>query len=291
MNLSRRTVIIALSQCPGIGAKSITRILTRCDLIGRAPAQFAELSREALIEEHRLSAAQAEAWSEKKEALLETAHSIDERLNLLGVNIITSSDAHYPALVEEMDSDPPSILYTYGNERNLDGHTFAVMSSRKSSEQALLSIEGLTEEGVLAGEILVTGHDTPEYQRSAIVPLRWGAPRVLVLDRGLFAALGEDLKEEPFRAARLWRYQFDAKTDLVVSAIAPDKPYRKESNKERDKLIASLSRRIDFVQINAGGNMEKLAKRALKAGRKVRICDEGAPVQQLQALGAEIRLG
>lgn len=291
MSLSRRNLIIALSQCPGIGAKTVTRILTRCDLIGRTPSQFTKLSVEGLVEEHRLSSAQARAWTDKKKELLESARFIDERLNQLGVNIITSSDAHYPVQIEQMDPDPPSILYTYGNERNLDGNTFAVMSSRKSSEQGLLSIEGLTEEGVLAGEILVTGHDTPEYQRSAIVPLRWGAPRILVLDRGLFAALGEDLKEEPFRTARLWRYQFDAKTDLVISALAPDKPYRAESNKERDKLIACLARRIDFVQISAGGNMEKLAKVALKAGRKVRVCDENAPAEQLAGLGAEIRLG
>ena len=140
------------------------------------------------------------------------------------------------------------------------------------------------------GEVVVSGHDTPEYQRSALVPLRWGAPRILCLDRGLFPALGENLTEEPFRAARLWRYQFDPKTDLVVTPFRPESNYPKKSanNKTRDRLIASLSMRLDFVEVAPGGNMEALARMAIKAGRSVRVSDRSVGYRGLIELGATL---
>jgi len=201
---------------------------------------------------------------------------------------MTATDAHYPVRIEALDSDPPGVLYLYGNARLLESQTFCVLSSRNSPPAALDQIEKLTEQGIMNAETLVTGHDTHEYQRSAVVPLRWGVPRIIVLDRGMFHALGEDLQEEPFRAARLWRYRFDPQTDLAVSCINPERDYHRESNKIRDRLIASLSLRLDFVWVGEGGNMERLAKQALKAGRPVRVSDLSDCYREMRALGAKV---
>jgi len=204
------------------------------------------------------------------------------------VSMLTSVDAHYPRLIEEFDADPPGVLFLYGNKKLLEAKTFSVLSSRNTLPASLELIEKLTEEGVLNGEILVTGHDTPEYQRSAIVPLRWGAPRILCLDRGLFKVLGDDLKDEAFRAARLWRYQFDPGTDLAISPFRPDADFIGINNKIRDRLVGSLSRRLDFVQIAEGGNMLRLARQALKAGRPVRVSDRSLSYRTLRNEGASI---
>jgi len=134
----------------------------------------------------------------------------------------------------------------------------------------------------------VTGHDTPEYQRSAIVPLRWGSPRILCLDRGLFKVLGEDLKDEAFRAARLWRYQFDPQTDLVISPFRPEADFVGVNNQLRDRLVACLSTELNFVRVEEGGNMEKLALMALRASRRVSVSDRTINYRRLRELGAEI---
>jgi predicted Rossmann fold nucleotide-binding protein DprA/Smf involved in DNA uptake len=110
------------------------------------------------------------------------------------------------------------------------------------------------------------------------------------LDRGLFRALGEDLNQEPFRAARLWRYQFDPLTDLAISPCRPELGFAGLNNQVRDRLIASLSDRLDFVEVNPGGNMEKLARQALAAGRKVRVSDRSVAYRELERTGAE-RIG
>ncbi len=245
----------------------------RNELLSRSPEQFFALSTEALREEYRLSVAAATSLELRRKERLAEALTLEQRLSGLGVTWVTSSDAHYPQLVEAMDPNPPGVLFLYGNTRLLESKTFCVMSSRNPMPADLDLIEGLCQEGILNGEVLVSGHNNPAYQRSAVVPLRWGSPRILCLDKGLFQVMGADLKQEAFSSARLWRYEFDPQTDLVVSPFRPNDSFIGTNNKVRDGLIGGLSRRLDFVAIQDGGNMQRIAKLAMRAGRNVRVSD------------------
>lgn len=273
MSLPRRSFALLLALTPGFGGRSVTRVLARNELLGRAPEDFLHLSPEAWREEYRLTKRAVESLSGDTRSLIARVGEMERRLGGLGVSLVTAADAHYPAMVEEMDPDPPGVLFLYGNARLLEARTFSVLASRGTLPADLELIERLTEEAVLEGEVLVTGHDRLEYQRSAVVPLRWGSPRILCLDRGLFKVLGDDLRDEAFRAARLWRYEFDPSTDLVVSPFRPEADFIGINNKVRDRLVACLSRRLDFVNVAPGGGMESIMRMALKARRKVRISD------------------
>lgn len=285
-SLGPRTFALFLATTPGIGGKTITRILARNGLLSRTPGQFLSLSSEALREEYRLPIKVAERLKAQTNKAIEEAVNLESRLDGLGVSLVTVADAHYPSLVEGMDPDPPGALFLYGNQRLLEARTFTVLSSRGATPAELDQMERWTEFGVLQGEVVVSGHDRPEYQRTALVPLRWGAPRILCLDRGLFPVLGEDLKNEAFRAARLWRYEFDPKTDLVVSPFKPDAGFHGINNQVRDRLVACLARRLDFIHMTDGGNMERIAKLAIKAGRPVRVSGQSSCALELVSAGA-----
>ena len=287
MSLSPRSFRLLLAMTPGMGGRSVTRVIARNSLLGRTAEEFLALSEESFREEYRLSAKSAHFLASAPPAQAQEIKDLEHRLNALGVHLVSGADAHYPTLVEEMDPDPPGLLFLYGNTKLLESRTFSVLASRNSRPADLDTIEKLTEEGVLNSEVLVAGHDRPEYQRSAVVPLRWGSPRILCLDRGLFKVLGEDLKDEAFRAARLWRYQFDPSTDLVVSPFRPDADFIGINNKVRDRLVACLSRRLDFVHIGPGGNMASLARLSIKAGRPTRVSDRIVGYREFVALGAQ----
>lgn len=284
--MTRRTLLLALALTPGIGAKTVSRTLNRNELLAKGVPEFIELGEAALRDAYGWNAKQAARWVGSREALLEQAQFYEDRLDRCGVDVVCSLDARFPSRVEALDPDPPGVLFLYGNAKLTQAPTFAVMSSRKAPPSALDAVEAAAEEGVLAGQVLVCGHDTPEYQRAAVVPLRWGAPRVIVLDCGLFAALGEHLDEEPFRAARLWRYRFDPKTDLVVSPVRPESKHHANANRLRDRLVAGLADRIDLPWVNEGGNMERLGSLALRSSRKVRV-GEGTAARKLLLEGAE----
>jgi hypothetical protein len=138
-------------------------------------------------------------------------------------------------------------LWLYGNVRLMDGRLACVERAcgpPTHSEDELDLVAREAEDLVLNGKILVCGIHNPAHQRAAVVPLRWGSPRVLILSGGFYFHLGEYLKEEPFRAARLWRYQFDKHTDLVVSRRPPcRKPTFARHNPTIDRLIVMFALR------------------------------------------------
>ena len=117
----------------------------------------------------------------------------------------------------------PKRVRAYGDLRLLwklgTKSTFHVPESlwHHAGRQTWEKIERDTEKGVLDAKVLVCSMSTTEHQSAAVVPLRWGSPRVLVLPCGIKKVLGKDLKDECFRAARLWRYSFDPTMDLVLS--------------------------------------------------------------------------
>lgn len=134
-----------------------------------------------------------------------------------------------PRRTAPFDAEPgfyePAALWLYGNTRLLQSKLVCIPDTfgrNRHTDQRLNAIEGDCESAVLDGQTLVTGIHCLAHQRAAVVPLRWGAPRILVLHGGFFYHLGVNLNQEPFRTARLWRYEFDPNTDLVISRKAPN---------------------------------------------------------------------
>jgi predicted Rossmann fold nucleotide-binding protein DprA/Smf involved in DNA uptake len=286
--VTRRELALSLALTPGVGGVSVHQILSSLARQGVAPEEVFKLSPEGLQEGFGLKSGTAKSISGRSEECLSRVAAMQERLQALGVTLISAADGFYDERLKNMLHEPPNMLFLYGNQKLLRAKTFCVLSSRNTSPAGLDQIETLAEEGVLKGEVVISSDNRPEYQRAALVPLRWGAPRILCLDRGLFEVLGPDLKQEPFRAARLWRYEFDANTDLAISPFHPEAKFAGVNNQVRDWLVAELSQRLDLVEIAPGGNMEKIAKAAISAGRSVRVSDRCVIYRRLQDAGAGV---
>ena len=259
---------LALCLTPGLGSTTIAKIITRNAISGLSAQDFFRLRREALVEEYGLSERSAEALA-AGDVLREHIADLKRRIGDKPVSIVTCGSPLYPRRVEEFGKNPPGFLVLYGNRRVLQARTFAAMASREAEAGVLEKIERIVEKGVLEGKTLVAGTNTPSYQRAAVVPLRWGSPRILPLDRGIFHVFGESLEDEAFPAARLWRHRFDPLTDLAVSPFRPDDDFAPGHNKTRDELVFALSDEIHIVHQKQGGNMERLSQLAEKLGRKV----------------------
>ena len=161
----------------------------------------------------------------------------------------TLFDCGPPKRTARFDQEPgfhePGNVWIYGNARLLDGALAYVPQSfgdHDGDAEELDEIERITERNVLDGKIMVCGIHNAAHQRVSLVPLRWGAPRIVVFSGGFFHHLGLDLKNEPFRAARLWRYQWDSTTDLAISRRDPDKlPTFSLINPTIDKMIERIA--------------------------------------------------
>lgn len=258
---------LALCLTPELGSASVSKILARNALLGTQPEEFFRLREERLIEEYGLREGAAKAICSHD--FWERVENFKKRVRGKNVILATQRSPIYPRRLEVFCQPPPGYVFLYGNYTALDGKTFCVLASRDASEEELAKVEKSVEVGVLEPMTLVSGANTAAYQRAAVVPLRWGAPRILVLDRGLFAALGDGLDQEPFSAARLWRYRFDPSVDLVVSPFRPDDKYAPINNRKRDECVVGLSDIVRWVYLRPGGNMEGLIERAKEVGKVV----------------------
>jgi hypothetical protein len=148
-------------------------------------------------------------------------------------------------LNEEPGFYVPACLWLYGNTRLLQAKTAYIpecFGPERQSPDELCEIERKAEQIVLTGTVLVCGIHNVAHQRAACVPLRWGAPRIVVFSGGFRYHLGEYLETEPFPVARLWRYEWDKNTDLAISIRSPPKlPSFAKHNGTIDKLIEKIS--------------------------------------------------
>ena len=141
-----------------------------------------------------------------------------------------------PCLVELGDGTRPYFdkpgyceqtqLWLYGNLELLTasrGYVQLACGPFAYEAERLSAIEREAEQIVLDGKVLVCGFHNFAHRRAAVVPLRWGVPRIVVMSGGFRFHLGDELNHEPFQSARLWRYRWDSTTDLAVSRRAPEK--------------------------------------------------------------------
>ncbi len=136
-------------------------------------------------------------------------------------------------------------LWLYGNARILRSELALVKAAigpNEHSTEELNAIEAEAEEIVLGGKVLVCGVHNAAQRRAAVVPLRWGAPRIVVFSGGFKYHLGEDLDNEPFRAARLWRC-WKRRVSLWVLTSGLRIPPRRSSRRRRRKSPTRKCRR------------------------------------------------
>jgi DNA processing protein len=260
---------LALCFAPKVGSETFRNVLAKKATLGLSSEDCFGLDRERLIDSLQMPSESAAAFADSGSPMYGAIAKYKENIGTKPVRLVTTASAIYPQRVVDYCKSPPAFLFLYGNVRVLSAKTFAVVCSRNPSPGDLDSVERAAVAGVLSSMALVGGTNTDAYQRASIVPLRWGAPRILVLDRGLFCALGDDLEEEPFRAARLWRYRFDPEADLVISRNRPFDEYAASNQSYRDELVVALADQIDAIRLRPNGNMDKLSKRAEELGRSV----------------------
>ncbi len=158
-----------------------------------------------------------------------------------------------PALRPIASSEPVQIgeLWFYGSiallSQELSYSQFCI-DCPVSTRENLEHVETMAESEVLDGKVLVCGVHTELHQRYSVVPLRWGASRIIVLPSGFRSWLGQRLDQELFPAARLWRYGFDPKCDLVVSLYPPDdRVVTRSQMDEADRLIVEIASQGELV--------------------------------------------
>ncbi|MEW5768591.1 MAG: hypothetical protein AB1797_13445 [bacterium] len=157
----------------------------------------------------------------------------------------------------------------------LNSPTVAILNSRKPrrvspSDRWISTTIALTEEAVRRGLTIVSSLGMLTYDLVTFMATRLGSPTIIVLDSLLPDLLPPD-KQAEFQEK--FAGLFDPEKTTFVSPFQPERkiPNRSGRTLERDRRVVSLACRVWVGEIRAGGNMEKLARTALKKGRRVQV--------------------
>jgi predicted Rossmann fold nucleotide-binding protein DprA/Smf involved in DNA uptake len=283
MEYETALALVTLAELPRVGERRLLRVQALARRRGLALARVVALAPGALAREYGLPAA-ALARLERNR-LWHTAHcrALVASLAACGARLCQPGDAHYPRRWAERADPPPPLAYVYGAPELLTCPAAALLASRLPNEQTVTATMRIARSAALEGFALVVGGMKSTHRIAAVTARAAGAPRLVVLDRGLFAAFGGPPEFDPFGFGP-GRMRFDPGATLVLSVFRPHDHGTPRSGRRRDELIAALGDVVVALSARPGGEVERICLRALDRGQCVLSWQGSSP--SLAAAGA-----
>ncbi len=258
---------VMLSQLPRVGEKAAARILRLNADRGIGLDDFFRLPAATLRDAYGLPAVAIARLTEQPEAHRREARDLVERMSAAGVAAWLSDDEAYAARWRERLELYPPVMFALGSSEALGGPTLAALNSRNLSERAVTATIRIGQAAAAQGLALVSGGMKATHRIAAVLG-RVAPARVVVLDRGLFAAFGRHLDRDPFGLGP-GRAQLDAARTLVLSPFRLCDHAVARNGPRRDELVAALADVVVAVNARPGGEIERICFAALDRGQCV----------------------
>src|SRR5215470_4582003 len=268
MDYDASVALITLAELPRVGERRLQRVQREARGRGMALARVLALGSVALARDYGLPAPALARL--QRDRFWHTAHcrALVARLAACGARICQPGDAHYPSRWS-MRADPvPPVAYLYGAFAALSRPTVALLTSRTVDEQTVVATMRVAQRAAQEGFALAVGGMKSTHRIAAATARAAGAPRLVVLDRGLFAAFGGPPEFDPFGFGP-GRTRFDPRTTLALSVFRPHDHATPRNGRRRDQLIAALGDIVVALSARPGGGVERICLRALDRGQCV----------------------
>lgn len=259
---------IMLSELSHVGRTGAARILAINRKRQHGLATFFRLPPVVLSEDYELPA-QAIAQLGAGRGELEThCRWLADRLRETDGRSFVLSDHDYPARARERLPSPPVVLYGFGSWEVLEAPTLAVLNSRSVTERTVTASLAVARTAVEQGFTLIGGGMKASHRITAVAARAAAAPRVVVLDRGIFATFGAATDRDPFGFGP-GRSALDRARTLVFSPFRLMDHAAAHNGKQRDELIAAFADVIIAVSARPGGVIEHVCLQAIDQGQVV----------------------
>jgi len=260
--------IVQLAELPHVGLKGLTRILAVNRSLGRSLERFFQLPAAIYREEYELAAPAVEALTRHRDAYERHCDLLARRLLDHGGMALLCGDQEYPRAWVEFLSQPPPIVFALGDTTLLQQPTAAVLNSRAPSAEAIIATRAVVARAARDGFSVASGAMKLGHRIAAASARAAQAPRLIVLDRGLFAALGDETERDIFGLAS-GHLRLDRTRTLVLSPFRLHNHAAPVNGARRDALIAALADIVICVEARPGGHMETLGLDMLTRGKVV----------------------
>lgn len=259
---------VMLSELPQVGDQAAMRILALNAQRHHGLATFFRLPDAVLREDYKLHPATIARLCSERDAHETRCRWLLDQLTSAGGWVALSADPDYVALVRERLDPPPMVLYALGSPTLLHSPKLAVLNSRVIGEHAVAATLAAVHAAAAQGFTLVTGGMKTGYRIAAVAGRAAAAPRIIILDRGMFATFGAHFDRDPFGFGP-GRRMLDAEHTLVLSPFRLMDHASPRNGQRRDEMIAALADIIVAVHARPGGQMERVCLEALDRGQCV----------------------
>lgn len=259
---------IMLSELPHAGDKAAARILALNQQRHHSFATFFRLPEAVLREDYQLHPATIARLCSERQAHEIRCQWLLDQLAMAGGEAWLPDAAAYPERVRRRLDPPPAVLYGFGSTAPLRSPTLAVLNSRTLGEHAVSASLAAVQAAAAQGFTLISGGMKTAYRITAVAGRAAAAPRVIVLDRGIFATFGARLDRDPFGFGP-GRMALDTEHTLVLSPFRLLDHAVARNGRQRDELIGALADVIVAVHARPGGEIERVCLTALDRGQSV----------------------
>ena len=262
--------LLTVAELPHVGERRLQRVQDEARRRHLPLANLADQPATVLREAFALPARAIErlcstrAWHDARCALLAA------RLFRHQVRVCPLGDPQYPVGWARHGDPPPPLAYLHGEPTLLRRPIVALLHSRLVDGSTVSVTARLARAAVGAGFALAVGGMKTTHRIAAVTARALGAPRIVVLDRGLLAAFGGDLDRDPFGFGP-GRTRFDPTRTLVATPFRCEDHAVPRSGRRRDALVAAVADVVVAVHARPDGEVERLGLRALARGQAVAV--------------------
>ena len=258
---------LALAQVPGIGAHRLRKLISTFGGAGatlRAPhAAIAALPGFATVQVSAIGA-----------GCIDAGLAILERLDELHARVLLEDDPEFPPLLAEM-SDPPAVLYVWGELAQARRRAVAFVGSRNCTEYGIAATRKLARDVAVTGQVTIVsgmarGIDSAAHQAALDV----GAGSVGVLGNGF------GIVYPPSNQAL---YERMLAHGCLITELPPDQPPYPGAFPRRNRLISGLAHATVVVEAAVKSGALITVDYALEQGRTVLAVP--GPITSLTSVG------
>jgi predicted Rossmann fold nucleotide-binding protein DprA/Smf involved in DNA uptake len=268
MEYAAALALVTLAELPRVGERRLLRMqaLARGRMV--ALSQLVGLPPQSWARDYGLPLPARERL--ERDGFWHTAHcrALVARLNACGARVCARGEPPYPERWAERADPAPPLVYLFGAAELLSRPAMALLASRGVSAQTVTATVHVAQRAALDGFALAVGGMKSTHRIAAATGRAAGAARLVVLDRGLFAAFGGQPTFDPFGLGP-GRRRFDPRATLVLSVFRPNDHATPRNGRRRDALIAALGDIVVAVSARPGGEIERICLRALDHGQCV----------------------
>ncbi len=259
---------IMLSELPRVGDRSALRIVECNRQRGHTLGTFFRLPEAVLRDAYELHPTAVERICCMSRAHETRCQWLADQLAAAGGIVWSMEDPHYPERLRQRLRPPATVVYGLGNPDVLQSPTLAVLNSRTLSESSVSASLVAVRAAAAQGFTLVGSGMKSTYRITAVAGRAAAAARVMILDRGLFAAMGMRTDRDPSGLGP-GRAPLDTERTLILSTYRLFDHAVARNGKRRDAVVAALADVIIAVHARPGGEIEHVCLEALARGQPV----------------------